>query len=553
MKTINNISAVVMVNQEPFRLITTKSGMTVNVLDHEWRILPHKGKGHIIKVAWVYESVMSIEDKALIIEVLIHYVRTKNASTAAGIVFNTKPYLMNGIPALTHIRTAWSGLKTNQKKGINQFFGTLSKLGYIKFDEFHQFTSRNLDKESKNFLDPLKGALSEIEFDSLAKQVNDKLRSFDWSESRELSFFLQGTAGFGELRNSVSTKLMLSIVRRPIQLSILKWADVIPAGASFNDPNIQESDQIGSTGVEILQLRVFHAKETGVHTPRAFPERHPLHLSENLSTTLMQYKKLYIAGVLLHLKSQGIKLDQSELLSIMLQMPIFPSTEIFSMKFNSAEIFKSMFNASSTAYHVGEQIITSALRNIKIISDRIPDCITTNNRIRHTVLTRGAQDGLSAIQLARITGVTVPAARHYVDMDYRSRQLIDQNFVGNAFLRHAFSSAITLIPEGEEIVSDQQFNEVGGVKCRASCRNCPAELGRPLACYGCPNFRPILEADHRMILQLAEDKLSINTGALINPLHLRSIEKLRRQIEWVKIIINTCDEIRLSRKELNVK
>ena len=138
-------------------------------------------------------------------------------------------------------------------------------------------------------------------------------------------------------------------------------------------------------------------------------------------------------------------------------------------------------------------------------------------------------------------------------MDYQSRLLIDQNYVGNEFLKQAFKGAISLVAAGEEVVLDQQFNDIGGVKSKASCRNCSAELGRPLACYGCPNFRPLLEAEHRAVLQLAEDKLSINKSALLNPLHTRSIEKLQRQINWVKLTIDICDEILLTKKGLNVK
>nr|WP_314899654.1 hypothetical protein [uncultured Deefgea sp.] len=552
MTALNCLSVADVADQE-LTLITAKSGMQVNVPDREWKILPNTGKGHTIPVAWIHDSLMSAEDKELILEVLIDYVRTKNANTASGIVSNTKPYLADGIPTLTSIRTAWSGLKTNNKKGLNQFFGTLSKLGHKRFDEYHQFTTSHLDKSTPNILDPEKGALSDIEFDSLAKEINAKLRAFDWSVSQEISFFIQSSYGFGGLRDSVSNKLMLSIVRRPIQLAALKWADLIPAGASFNDSNIKESDHIGSTGIQTLQLRVFHAKVTGGSSPRAFPELYPLHLSNDLSTVLINYKKIYMTGVMMYLKSGGVSIDQEELLRVMMNMPIFLANDLFSTKFDSLEIFKSMFTSSSMAFHVSEQVPTSALRTVKIVSDRLPDCIATNNRIRHTVLTRGAQEGRPATQLARMTGVTVPAARHYVDMDYQSRVLIDQNYLGNEFLKQAFKSTISLVATGEELVLDQQFNEVGGVTCKTSCRNCHAELGRPLACYGCPNFRPILEAEHRSVLQLAEDKLSINKSALLNPLHTRSIEKLQRQIEWVKLTITICDEMLSTKRSIDVK
>jgi hypothetical protein len=34
-----------------------------------------------------------------------------------------------------------------------------------------------------------------------------------------------------------------------------------------------------------------------------------------------------------------------------------------------------------------------------------------------------------------MTGVTVPAARHYIDLDYVSRREIDTKYIGNEFLK----------------------------------------------------------------------------------------------------------------------
>ncbi|MNP01699.1 hypothetical protein D3C76_935230 [compost metagenome] len=96
--------------------------------------------------------------------------------------------------------------------------------------------------------------------------------------------------------------------------------------------------------------------------------------------------------------------------------------------------------------------------------------------------------------------------------------------------------------ERDEVIVDHNFNPVGGARNERVCYNCSTVMGRPLSCYGCPNFRPILEADHRSVLEAAEDKLTVNRNALLNPLHTRSIEKLERQIVWVKLTIAVCDE-----------
>ncbi|MGF6161221.1 hypothetical protein D3C81_661110 [compost metagenome] len=522
-------------------LVTAKSGLVVNTADDVWVLLPNNGKGHSLNVGWVHSSGMPDDEKKLILDVFVYYIRTKAASTASGINTNVKPFMSGGIPSLDRIRAIWSGLKTNHKKGLNQFFGTLSKQGYKRFKEFHAFTSTHLDKVRVNVLDSSSGALSDSEFDSLAKQINICLQEFKWVEGRELSFY-QSSGFYGRLRNLVTNKLLLSIVRRPIQISLMKWSDLIPVGASFNDAGIRAADEIGAMGGQALQLRVFIAKSTGMSFSRECPERYPIYVSDDLSTMLIEYKRVMWEGVAMLMQSLEVKVEKSELLSLMTDMPMFPHASLFETRFNSIDFFKSLFTSRSTAYHISEGAVTNAIRWVSVTSDRTADCIVTSNRIRHTVLTRGAQDGLSAAQLAKITGVTVPAARHYIDLDYKSRRQIDSKYIGNEILKKAFNGDLTVGSADDETIFDNKFNPVGSPKNKRSCTSCSTIMGRPLGCYGCPNFRPILEADHRSVLELAENKLAVNRSSLINPLHTRSIEKLERQIAWVKLTISVCDE-----------
>ncbi|HEJ4836735.1 TPA: hypothetical protein SL610_006274 [Pseudomonas aeruginosa] len=522
-------------------LVTVKSGLTVNTSDDVWVLLPNNGKGRLLCVDWVHSSNMSDNDRELILDVFVHYIRTSAASTASGVAGKVKPFLINGIPSLSRVKSIWSGLNASNKKGLNQFFGTLSRQGNAQFSEYHKYTSANLDKEKGNALDPSSGALSDIEFDSLAKQVNKNLLEFDWVADRVLSYF-QSPGLYGRLRNLVTNKLLLSVVRRPIQIAIMKWADLIPSGASFNDEGIRAADEIGTVGGQTLQLRVFHAKSKGKQYSRESPERYPVHLSEYLSKTLTDYKGIVLEGLTLLMESEGIELDQSEMLNLMKDIPMFPDVSLFDLRFDSLDLFKGLFTPRSSAYHVSETAVAHAMRVVQVTSDRTSDCMATSNRIRHTVLTRGAQDGLPAVQLAKMTGVTVPAARHYIDLDYISRREIDSKFIGNEFLKKIFSIDLTVVQGDDEIIVDSKFNPVGGARNKRSCSTCSTLLGRPLGCYGCPNFRPILEADHQSVLADAEDKLAVNRNSLVNPLYSRSTEKLERQIAWVRLTIAVCDE-----------
>ncbi|BFO02759.1 hypothetical protein KNHN1_11370 [Pseudomonas guariconensis] len=522
-------------------LIAAKSGLTVNTADDVWVILPNKGKGWELCVDWVHSPDIPDDDRKLILDVFVHYVRTMVASTASGIVCNVKPYMMSGIPSLAKVQSIWSGLKTNKKKGLNQFFGTLSKQGNTKFDEYHKYTKSHLDKKKVNPLDPTAGALSEIEFDALVKQINQKLQEFDWVADPVILFF-QSPGLYSRLRNLVTNKLLLNIVRRPIQISILKWSDLIPSGASFHDAGIRAVDEIGTVGGQTLQLRVFISKSKGAQFSRESPEHYPIHLSEYISKILTDYKNVIMNGIMLLLESADIKVDESDLLALMNDMPMFPDISLFDVRFDSLDMFKSLFTPKSTAFHASEAAITRAMRSVRVNSDRSADCIATSNRIRHTVITRGAQDGLPAVQLAKITGVTVPAVRHYIDLDYKSRLEIDSKFIGNEFLKRIFSNDLIKVSNDDEVIVDSNFNPVGGARNKRPCITCSTVLGRPLGCYGCPNFRPIVEANHRSVLGDAEDKLAVNRNSLVNPLFSRSIEKLERQIAWVRLTIAVCDE-----------
>ena len=49
------------------------------------------------------------------------------------------------------------------------------------------------------------------------------------------------------------------------------------------------------------------------------------------------------------------------------------------------------------------------------------------NRVRHTVLTNGARDGLTALQLASITDVTMKAVEKYIDLNHAAKLDISEH------------------------------------------------------------------------------------------------------------------------------
>lgn len=526
--------------------LTTRGGLTVDVTADEWQLLATPARGWKFDMSWIWDTSIPDMDRSHMLAVYSHYASTKAANTTTTVVSNTKLFLSSGIPELVALRAKWSGLPTHQKKGLNQFFGTLSKLGYREYQYHHAFTKANLDPERPQVLDPQKGALSEQEFDSFCASLNLRLQAFDWQVERPLEFF-QSRNRFGAIRAAVSNKFLAAIVRRPIQLSMLKWSDVLPAGRRFDDPRIDPSHEVGSLGIDQLQVRLFQAKANG-RSWRTTPERYPFALNAQNSEILSSYKNLYMRGVRLLLKKNGCSISQQELISAVSDMPIFISVDFFLLEIASQNDLSALFTDKSHALHIAESSIASHARYVSVESSRVDCCTVTSNRIRHTVLTRGAQADLSAITLARITGVTVPAARHYIDLDYDSRLMIDDLYVGSEFLAAVFSNPLEHVSNDEDKVLDHEFNAVGGLRDKQSCTSCSAVMGRPIGCYGCNNFRPILEADHGKVLELAELKLEANSKKLLSPEEKLSVEKLGKQVKWIKLTINICNQVLEARR-----
>lgn len=542
------MSALIAIHErfhEPQEFIS-KSGLNVVMTDDVWQLLATPSKGWKFDMSWLWTPLIPSRDRSIILDVFAYYAMTKSPSTTATVVYGSKFHLSSGIPELLSLRGKWSGLPVHQKKALNQFFGTICNLGYRDFNEHHEFTKSHLQKNRIKVFDSRKGALSEEEYDNFCVHLNSIVRKIDWHKVRPLKYFTHKHK-FSSVKNSVSARLLMATVRRPIQVCSLKWCDLIPAGAKFNDLDINISCEVGSIGNNHLQLRVFHAKGAG-RSWRETPERYPIPLSAQMSEILINYKALYLQGVRRLLEEGECKLSHQELVNAVSNMPMFISANFFDMKIASKSELEALFSYKSRALHLDESSLTKYLTQIQVKSSRASDCTVSSNRIRHTVLTRGAQKGLSATILAKITGVTVPGARHYVDIDYKSRLMIDDLYIGSDFLASIFSDPLEDVSEDDEKVVDQDFSVVGGLRVKNDCIKCPVSMGRPVGCYGCNNFRPILEADHRKVLDFAELKLAANKDQVLSPDETLSVERLEKQIRWIKLTINVCDQVLEARR-----
>jgi hypothetical protein len=185
------------------------------------------------------------------------------------------------------------------------------------------------------------------------------------------------------------------------------------------------------------------------------------------------------------------------------------------------------------------KVIDSTLLPI-YYSDRIAhptERITGNNRIRHTILTIGARDGLDAATLAAITGVTNQTVKAYLDITPEERIMIDDAFGDNATLVNFGKIQIQDQLHSDEIVFDEYGNTYGSHENTMRCVGCKETLPVPICCYGCDNFTALSTGNHYSQLKKTITKYEFNKR---NGQSERSLRRLKKAMANIDATIEKC-------------
>tara|TARA_Y100000588_G_scaffold395303_1_gene522792 strand:- start:13698 stop:15347 length:1650 start_codon:yes stop_codon:yes gene_type:complete len=397
-------------------------------------------------------------------------------------------------------------------------------------------------QDSRSFiLDPKTGAYSEVEHDNILESLRiETLEIFDNN--------IPSHGRFGALRSILASQLLLTLVRRPIQLVQIKWCDILPVGQVFEPHkqpalNWQPITQHLFSDVDQLHVRTFTGKDGQF---RANAESRSLRLEANFSELLLRYYQLYENYLLDSLSTQNISLNGDETREIMRQLPTLPDRSLFKANFTSkAELFDSISDTSK-AYHMQSTTLIGNIRylfanRLKPKSDRCPNdpLLLTNNRWRHTILTQGAKHGLSPAHLAAITGVTIHAIEPYLDLKASERVKIDEAYAGNDIIKRFDSLSVKELQTHDEFKVKSMFDEEIGHRLNpANCSSCQSKGGAPMACYPCDNFRPLETANHHQYLDKAERKLAINSQSA----HPATVIRLKKIILYIKATLTICEE-----------
>jgi AraC-like DNA-binding protein len=444
---------------------------------------------------------------------------------------------------------AWWLTLTSYKKSVRDALFALCKRSQNEYRSNILTPLYNIVKDeslgrnviSKSILDETIGAYSEIERDNLLEAVRiETLNALDNKNTTQKTFT--------HLRSIIACQLMVAIVRRPCQLTILKWCDILPVGQVFkshkeSNRNWEPLTQHYFSDVGQLHIRTFKGKDGQF---RGSAESRSHRLEPDLSELLLQYYLVYEARLCTSLSQNNIVLSGNEKKELMQRLPLLPDQSLFTAEFETKESLFISVSDTSEAFHVSSDALTTNIdrlfnKKLDIKSDRLAHKPLTfkNNRWRHTQLTIAARLGLSPAQIAAITGVTLDAILPYLDLKAPERVKIDEAYAGNSIIQRFDSVSSKHLQQHPDFIVKSPFDEEMGHKLNpANCASCQSKGSAPMGCYPCDNFRPLESANHQQYLEKAERKLAINSQSA----HPATVKKLQTIVLYIKVTIALCEE-----------
>ncbi|WP_149982393.1 hypothetical protein [Pseudoalteromonas rhizosphaerae] len=522
---------------------TSQAGLKVKTFEPEW-VIDDGGNNAKINISWLLNFEENLVFRDSLIDTLIHYVESKSALTVCTVTFAIRAAFPSDKIKVTEFTLNWHELADSTKKTLKGFISTAYKLNNMIFREFQEITKKFNFKSKFQGLDPTKGRLTDYEYDSMLQELRVKCNAIPKTPPKDFSFYSSNSGNklkFESYKSIICYRTMVQLARRPKQISFLRWSDVLPVFISFQDKHIEIEPL--HTGLKELHVRCYKIKQGDTASFRNIPEMFTIKLTESFSQLLLKYCDIYRTGFKLALERSGNYISENEITTLMANLPLFPSQDLFITNFDK-KILNTLRKGNSKLFHLSEGSITAyAKTHGKCLSDRKADVIATNNRLRHTWLCNAAIRGESIEDISKITNVTLPAARHYLQLGLEERQYIDNNYNANELLRNAFKPQ-SLIFDSDEVIENEIAEIVGVEKEKPTCTSCDHKIRmvRPIPCYGCSNFIPILEADHNSILEQAIAKRKYISQFGSSNTTVGSTERLDKAIKYIRITIAVCNE-----------
>lgn len=492
----------------------TKADLINKTYSERWQLANLSTRGLVTDLTRLYNLELGYKNTQMLLMVFKYWARTMAAGTTesrmGAVCIIIRKYGVKIISDANFLKASYGQLTTSYKKNLNTLFLVLHDIFlYKEFKIQRDWCKDNLPNEMINPHDPVNGAYSDTEFNA---HIDRAL--IDVSVSRNAWLTNKDDTNFLKYSASICRTIALISGRRAAQLCQCKICDIHNYG--INNDRIH----INQTVISIL----FHKSKIRNAGLRSHPEGDVFPFSEMFSLIILNYLVDY--KVLLKKYCDTFEVEFQEL--PWEYYPLFP--DLLSLKCKSTLMCPNI-HTDLLHRNLGS-VITSSTFSI--------------SRVRHSTITRGMESGLSNPELARLTGVTIPAVRNYKDLTPQSRELINEKFCKNNLLSKSFSWTLKDYNEHfGKVYTDEFGQNLGGVKNEIGCNTCTKRLGAPLGCYACGAnlFVPFIEGDHKSQLIKAQAKKDflVNIGG--NNHQLFEIDAIIKRIKQVITKQNTLNNL----------
>ncbi|EMI4515671.1 hypothetical protein V6560_003210 [Vibrio parahaemolyticus] len=517
---------------------TSYENVPFNMFDNSWELVI----GRHISLSWVDQLFLNVDDNLAIRYCLAQEATYGKISTVRGKMVAIKKLNASSL-RVSDVESAFFNLSLSYKKRVKKIIERLAAFDN-KYDPLLTILKeKSFGNDSRKVFDPDKGALTDYEFTDFAIKMNEHSSSIFDSNSHvsELSVFI--AARFQQLYQ-----------KRLSQVALLKVGDFELRANDFID-----GDELRIT----MPLKVNHndsEPEIAVRVPsvkqhedlfrRSF-EISSIRISGRFLFELSHYLSKYQKLIRKLFQRQGYSLSKEEFSQVFSCLPLIPTTELYHFDFKEyikedCTLIHSFSIDGKGFVYVPEALEGRVRRFLKLLnvsSDRAPQGSFSlgNNRLRHTRAVKMVVDGLSRNEIAVTLGNTPKAASVYIDMADEIREKIDSHLSDYTFLADAFSGKVTSWIGQNEVSIESENGRLGKSSEANLCLVC--EKSPPAGCYGCPSFRPLVDADHQSQLLSVQARYDYQIANGISP---RALTAISHRILAIKATIQACDCAKLS-------
>ena len=217
------------------------------------------------------------------------------------------------------------------------------------------------------------------------------------------------------------------------------------------------------------------------------------------------------------------------------QAPLFPAETVFTER-------PPGFEHHRNARALSEKCI-SVYKRLGVNSERTGEPLHVNPiRFRRTFGTRAAEAGHSALTIAEMMGhTTTQSLRHYVQTTPAILERIDRAMAKHlAPIVAEFKGKIETVEDKSDaaaVIADPRFDP--SMKPMGRCaHHGPCNLLAPIACYVCPNYRPLADGPHEAVFSYLigeRERLYTEHGP-------RIASTVDRPLLAVARVVQLCDE-----------